>query len=111
MDYYKTMSDFGSTPSILGFFQSIASAVPIFFPFVIFMFWLVGSAASYFIILKTTGRKRFFHTTTAMSFVMFIASLGLASMNTASITIMSGYWVGFYLLATLLSFYGLSQYK
>lgn len=113
MDYYTTMADLtaeGVTP-ILAFFQSIALAVPMFYPLVIFLFWILGSASSYFIILKTTGKKRFFHTITAMSFVMFLVSLFLSAMNTAEVTIMSGYWVAFYIIATAFSWYGLTQYK
>jgi len=111
MAYYKTMSDLSSTPGIIPFMQSIALAVPIFFPLLIFMFWLLGSASSYFVILKTTGKKRFFHVLTSMSFVMFLISLLLSSMNTNTVTIMSGYWVAFYIIATSFSWYGLSQYK
>jgi len=111
MDYYTTMADLGSTPTILAFFQSISLAVPIFFPLMIFVFWLLGSASSYFIILKTTGKKRFFHSVTAMSFVMFVISLLLSSMNTDTVTIVSGYWVAFYIIATAFSWYGLTQYK
>jgi hypothetical protein len=77
----------------------------------IFVFWLLGRASSYFIILKTTGKKRFFHSVTAMSFVMFVISLLLSSMNTDTVTIVSGYWVAFYIIATAFSWYGLTQYK
>lgn len=113
MDYYTTMGDLtaAGTNSFLAFFQAIALAVPMFFPLAIFLFWLLGSASSYFIILKTTGKKRFFHAITAMSFVMFLASLFLAGMNNSDVTIMSGYWVAFYIVATGFSWYGLSQYK
>ena len=111
MEYYQTIADFSNSGVILAFFQSIAVAVPGFFAFFIFIIWLLGSASSYFVILKTTGKKRFFHATTAMSFVIFIASLLLASMNSTDATILSGYWVGFYIMTTLLSYYGLTQYK
>lgn len=111
MTYYKTMADLSTTPTFLSFFQSITLAVSVFFPLLIFMFWLLGSASSYYVILKTTGKKRFFHVLTSLSFVMFIVSLLLASMNTAEITIMSGYWVAFYIVSTILSWYGLTQYK
>jgi len=113
MDYYATMGDLTteSVGSFLAFFQAIALAVPMFFSLAIFLFWILGAASSYFVILKTTGKKRFFHVIAAMSFVMFLVSLFLAGMNTASVTIMSGYWVAFYIVATALSWYGLSQYK
>lgn len=110
MDYYKTISDFG-TPGVQTLIYSVADAVPGFFALALFLIWLLGSASSYFIILKTTGRKRFFHSLTAMSFVMFLVSLMFASMNTLTVTVISGYWVGFYIVMILLSFYGLNQYK
>ena len=105
------MANFSSTPTILSFFQSVSAAVPIFFPLMIFVFWILGSASSYFIILKTTGKKRFFQAITAMSFVMFLVSLLLASLNTPELTMISGYWVAFYIIATGFSWYGLTQYK
>lgn len=111
MEYYKTMTDLSATPSILTMVQSIALAVPVFFPMLVFVFWLLGSASSYFVILKTTGKKRFFNALTSISFVMFLISLLLASLNTAEITVLSGYWVAFYILATGFSWYGLTQYK
>jgi len=61
----------------------------------LFMFWVALNAASYFAILKLTGKKRFWHTFTSMSFVFFIVSVIVASMNTGSIIFLSGYWVGF----------------
>jgi hypothetical protein len=113
MEYYQTIADLTSetTNSFMALFQSIALAVPIFFPLTLFLIWVFGSASSYFIILKTTGKKRFFHTATSMSFVMFIVSLLIVSMNTSEVTIMSGYWVAFYIVATAFSWYGLTQYK
>lgn len=111
MDYYRTIDDFSTTSKTLAFFQSIASAVPTYFPMFLFLVWIFGSASSYFVILKTTGKKRFFHSVTAMSFIMFIVALLLASMNTTEVTILNGYWVGFYILMTLFSWYGLTQYK
>lgn len=110
MEYYKTIADF-SEPTVIAILQSVSLAVPIFFPLIIFVFWLLGSASSYFIILKTTGKKRFFNSLTSMSFVMFLVSLLLASMNTSEVTLISGYWVAFYIIATAFSWYGLTQYK
>lgn len=108
---YTTVAQLTDVNPILAFFQAVALAVPPFFPLAIFLFWIMGSASSYFIILKTTGKKRFFHTITSMSFVMFLVSLFLASMNTTTVTIMGGYWVAFYIVATALSWWGLTQYK
>ena len=109
---YKTMTDFSNgTIGVMPVIESVVTAVPVFFPVTLFLIFLLGTASSYFTILKTTGKKRFWHSLTAMSFVSFILSLVLASMNTATTVIMSGYWIGFYILMTLISWYMLSNYK
>jgi len=110
MDKFITITDL-STNAGLAMFQSVALATPAFFPMMLFVIWIFGTASSYFAILKTTGKKRFWQSFTAMSFATFILSLPLASLNTTTITILSGYWVGFFILTVLLSWYGLSQYK
>jgi len=111
MEYYRVISDFDTTSSTLAFFQAIASAVPPLFSVILFVFWLLGTATSYFVILKTTGKKRFFQTLTAMSFVMFLASLLMASLNTVDVVVLNGYWIIFYIMMTGLSWLGLRQYK
>jgi len=110
MDYYKIVADFPDESYIVALIYSVASAVPLFFPITLFVIWLFGAGASYFAILRSTGRKRFFHVITAFSFASFILSLLFASLNGAVI-VMSGYWVGFYALMTGLSYLGLSFYK
>jgi hypothetical protein len=62
-------------------------------------------------ILKTTGKKRFWHSLTAMAFVTFLASLLISAMNTATTTYLSGYWVGFYILMIIASWFFLDNYK
>lgn len=113
MDKYKTIADFPDSSIMMALIYSVVSAVPPFFPIALFILWLFGSGASYFAILRLTGRKRFFHVITSFSFACFIFSLYLASMNdsTIPITVLSGYWVGFYALMTGLSYLGLSSYK
>jgi hypothetical protein len=110
MDYYKTVADFPDQSYIMAFIYSVASAMPLFFPITLFVIWLLGGGASYFAILRSTGRKRFFHVATAFSFACFILSLLFASLNGA-VQVLSGYWVGFYALMTGLSYLGLSFYK
>lgn len=113
MEYYTTMNDLGGS-GIIQFVQSIALATPGLFSFFILLFWVFGSAVTYYAILKTSGKKRFFHALTGYSLVSLLLSLLFASMNNlndTSITILSGYWVGFYVLATLFSWWGLSEYK
>lgn len=110
MDYYKTVADFPDESYIVALIYSVSSAMPLFFPILLFVIWLFGAGASYFAILRSTGRKRFFHVITAFSFASFILSLLFASLNGA-VTVMSGYWVGFYALMTGLSYLGLSFYK
>lgn len=110
MDKYKVMGDFGGA-GVVPFLDSVVTAVPVFFPLILFMFMLVGTGASYFAILTSTGKKRFWHCLTAMSFSTFIVSLIIAAMNTATITYLNGYWVGFYILMVIASYFMLSNYK
>lgn len=112
MQKYQTFSNFsngsiGAIPVI----QSVVTAVPVFFPVTLFMFWLLVAGSSYFTILKTTGKKRFWNSLTASSFVTLVLSLVIASMNTATTVLLEGYWIGFYILMTLASWYMLSNYK
>ena len=110
MEQYQTASDFVST-GILPVMESVVHAVPVFFPVTLFLVLLFGSGASYFIILNTTGKKRFWHTLTSMSFVTFLSSLLISAQNTVITTFLSGYWVGFYILMVLVSWFMLSNYK
>lgn len=115
MDYnmvqlYKTMEDFGNV-TLLNLFKSIVTAVPEFFSITLFFVWVFFTGASYFTILKTTGKKRFWHALTAMSFVNFFLSLFIAAMNEADFIFINGYWVGFYILMTAVSLFMLDKYK
>lgn len=110
MEKYKTMLDFGGV-GIIPLLSAIVTAIPPFFPVVLFMIWLFGTGGSYFAILKTTGKKRFWHSLTAFSFITFLLSLLIAGMNTAETTFLSGYWIGFYILMTIASFVLLDRYK
>ncbi|NCD07077.1 MAG: hypothetical protein EOL97_13245 [Spirochaetia bacterium] len=91
--------------------QSVSLAVPVFWPVLLFLIYILGTSSIYFAILKTTGKKRFWHSLTSMSFVCFLVGLLLASMNTLTITILPGYWVIFYLILSVVSFLVLSSYK
>lgn len=108
---YKTIADFNESQGIVAIGDAVVTAVPIFFPLMLFVIMIVGTAASYFAILKTTQRKRFWHALTAMSFATFLLSLMISAMNTATVTYLSGYWVAFYILMTLASWFMLSNYK
>ena len=110
MDKYLTMQDFGGV-GIIPMFSSIVTAIPLFFPILLFLIWIFGTAASYFTILKTTGKKRFWHSLTAFSFATFISSLLVAAQNTESITFLNGYWIGFYITMTVVSWVLLDKYK
>lgn len=107
---YKTMEDFGSI-TLLNLFKSIVTAVPEFFSVTLFFIWIFFTGASYFTILKTTGKKRFWHALTAMSFVNFFLSLFIASMNEADFVFINGYWIGFYILMVVVSLFMLDKYK
>jgi len=110
MDQYLVASDFNGS-GMIPIMSSVSTAVPSFWSFLLFIFWLATNAASYFAILKLTGKKRIWHTMTATSFVYFIVAVIVASMNTTTITFLSGYWVGFYILMTVASWFLLENYK
>lgn len=111
MEKYKTMADFGGV-GIIPLLSSVVTAVPYLFSVFLFIFvWIGGTSASYYAILKTTGRKRFWHALTSLSFICFLLSLLIAGMNTSTIEFLNGYWIGFYLLMTIVSWFLLSNYK
>jgi hypothetical protein len=107
---YKTMLDFGGV-GIVPLLSAVVTAIPQFFSIILFVIWIFGTGGSYFAILKTTGRKRFWHSLTAFSFVTFLMSLLVAGMNTSEITFLEGYWIGFYILMTAGSYILLDRYK
>jgi len=109
MQKYLEYTDF-SGEGLVPIMSAVTTAVPLFWPLLIFVFWIAVNGASYFAILKLTGKKRFFHTFVATSFVMFLASITISSMNGA-ITFLSGYWVAFYLLMTVIGYFLLHHYK
>jgi len=111
MQPYLTNTDFGGT-GLVPYLSAISTAIPDFWPITLFVFWIVVNAASYFAILKTTGKKRFWHTFTSVTFVFFIISLMIASMNGVnSVIFLEGYWVAWYILWTVLGWILLENYK
>ena len=110
MQKYLTMEDFNGS-GVVPIMSSVSTAIPPFWPLLLFVFWLVINAASYFSILKLTGKKRFWHTFTATSFIIFLTSLVVAAMNTPTITFLEGYWVGFYIIMTVIAWVLLEKYK
>lgn len=110
MQKYLTMESFGGV-GIIPLMKAIVTAIPPFFSIILFFVWLLGTASSYYSILMFTGKKRFWHSLTAMSFVSFLMALIIAAMNEASFTFLNGYWVGFYILMTLFSYICLDRYK
>lgn len=113
MQKYKTMLDFPADKGVIPLLKAIVTAIPPFFSIILFVIWLLGSGGAYYAILKTTGKKRFWACLTSMSFITFLLSLVIASMNfmNGSVEFISGYWVGFYILMTIISYYMLSNYK
>lgn len=109
MEKLKVMSDFGGV-GVVPLLSSIVTAIDLFFPILLFFVWIFGTASAYFAMLNFTGRKRFFHALVGMSFATFIMALVLAGMN-STITYLSGYWVAFYLVMTVISFVLLDRYK
>lgn len=111
MKKYLTASDFAGS-GLIPYMSSISTAIPLFWSITLFVLWIVINAASYYAILKTTGKKRFWHTFTAVTFIIFLLSLPISVMNGINdITYLSGYWVAFYLLFTVIGWYLLDNYK
>jgi len=110
MQKYLTMDDFGGM-GVIPLLKAIVTSIPPFFSIILFFVWLLGTASSYYAILTLTGKKRFWHSLTAMSFATFIMSLVLASLNEADFVYLSGYWVAFYILMTVGSWFILDKYK
>jgi len=111
MQPFLTSTDFNGS-GIIPITSAVSTAIPMFWSLLIFVFWLALNAASYFAMLKLTGKKRFFHSFVATSFVMFITTLVLAVMNGINdIIFISGYWVAFYILMTVIGWFMLEAYK
>ena len=110
MQKYLTATDFTGS-GLVPYMASIATAIPPFFSILLFVFWIAINAASYFAIFALSAKKRFFHSFLASSFVIFLASVVLAAMNTSTITYLSGYWVGFYIVMVGLGWILLENYK
>jgi len=111
MEKYRIAADFNGT-GLVPYLSANTTAIPLLWPVIFFVLWLFINAAAYFAILKTTGKKRFLHTTTATSFVVFLMTIPIAAMNgTNNITFLSGYWVAFYLMLTVIFWYILGKYK
>jgi len=110
MQKYLEYTDFNGT-GLVPIMSAVSTAVPLFWSLLLFVFWITINGASYFAILKLTGKKRFFQTLVATSFIIFLASVVLAAQNTATIVFLSGYWVAFYLLMVVISWFLLHYYK
>ena len=110
MQKYLEYTDF-SGEGLVPILSAVSTAIPLYWSLLLFVFWLSLNGASYFAILKLTGKKRFFHTFVATSFIMFLASLAISAMNTSTIIFLSGYWVAFYLLMVVLGWFLLHHYK
>jgi len=111
MDKLQTITNFTNGTGAMPVLNSVVTAVPGFWSILLFFLWIFATAGSYMLILKTTGKKRFWHVLTAMSFIIFLASLLVVSLNSTAIEHLSPYWVGFYIMMILLSWLGLSNYK
>ncbi len=110
MQKYLIMNDFNGS-GFIPIMSAVSTAIPQFWSLLLFVFWIVINAASYFSILKLTGKKRFFHTFTSTSFIIFLVSLVVTAQNTSSIKFLEGYWVGFYILMVVMGYVLLEKYK
>lgn len=110
MNKYKVATDFTGT-GVIPILKSLVNAIPPLFSILLLALWIGGMGASYFTILKTVGKKRFFQVLVAMTFLIFLSSVVLVAMNDATTTYLSGYWIGFYIVATVGSYILLKRYK
>lgn len=110
MQKYLEYTSFNGT-GLVPIMSAVSTAIPPFWAILLFAFWIAINGASYFAILKLTGKKRFFQTFVASSFIMFLGSIAIASMNTATIIFLSGYWVAFYIVMTVIGWFLLHLYK
>jgi len=111
MQPYLTAESFSGT-GLIPYLSAISTAIPSFWSATLFILWIVLNAASYFAILKLTGRKRFWHTFTSVTFVFFLISLLIASMNGINdIIFLEGYWVAWYIICTVIGWVLLENYK
>jgi hypothetical protein len=109
---YTNFTVNGTITGFKPFVDSIVTVVPGFFPILLFfLIFIGGTLGVYFSILKTTGNKRFFESLTAMSFISFLIAGIVALNNSAAIEYLSGYWVVFYIVATIISFIVMSNNK
>jgi hypothetical protein len=115
VDKYQTLLNFPDQNASVQLIYAVVSAFPNFFPIFLFLFWIFMTASGYFVALKTTGLRRYWQYSTAISFICFLFSLFLVSMNGIAngiqVTVLSPYWIAFYILVTAISWYGLRQYK
>jgi len=107
---YKTIADFPSQSIPMAMTSSVVTAVP-FFSVTIFLLWLIAPAAAFFAIRKITGKSRYWHALTAMSLVCFLGALIIAQLNTDVLTYIEPYWIAFYIMATVGSWFLLKLYK
>lgn len=110
VDKWKTLTDFPSQSAGVQIIYAVVSAFPRFFPLFLFLFLIFMTASGYFITMKLTGQKRFWQFGTAISFICFIFSLFLVSMN-GDVIVLNPYWIAFYILTTAIFWYLLRQYK
>jgi hypothetical protein len=111
MEKLVTMANFSTDVGAMPLVNSVVTVIPEFWSVLLFFIWIFSTAGSYFVILKTTGKKRFWNVLTAMSFISFLSSLLVVSLNSPSVEHLNPYWVGFYIMMILLSWLGLSNYK
>ena len=111
MDKYKSIQDFPNSSGAMSLVDPVVTAIPPFFPFLLFIIWIFAAGASYFIVLKTTAKRRFWHCLLGSSFGFFLISLVIAMQNSTSIIYLDGYWVGFYILMVMGSYFMVTNYK
>ena len=106
MQKYQTILDFNNSIStgLVPVLQSVVTAIPPFFSILLFTIFIFSAGSSYYTILLTTGKKRFWHSLTGSSFLVFLLSLLIVVQNTTSTIYLSGYWVGFYIMMILMSY-------
>lgn len=80
-----------------------------FFQIMLIFLFLVITGASYYAIYSTTGNRLFWECITASGFVCFILSILLFMLNTVNITVISIYWIIFYILIIVAGFWFMNK--
>ena len=110
MALYKEAADFTTDNFAVGTLKSVVSAVPFSFDLTLFLIWVFFTAGCFVMIQKTTGQRKYLFVLMAVNFLVFLSSIMLVLMNSAEFQFLSPYWVAFYLMMSVLSYWGSNKF-